>query len=637
MDLKKILLFVVACLAVVFTAGAQQQGMVRSLERPKQPSKGIAGATVSILELKNDLVTDKEGKFSFTIRDKNSFKVTRVQKKGYTLVDKQLLGRKFSYSSVPIEIVMVSDKQLASDKKLIEDKAYDRAKKTYEARIAELERQLAEKTITEKAYYAEREVAINDYDKYVQLIDEMAERYAMTDYKGLSDINRQIQECIENAELERADSLINSKGDFDQREQELLKKKETTQRIEELYNKSQEDYQYTLNDLARDYYNKYTIFAAIFRNDSAAYWLERRANLDATNIVWQNDAGCFLKDYLANYTLAMEYYQRGLREAIVKDGEQSDWAATFYNNIGLVYYEQGEYDQALEYYNKALEIDEKLLGKDNPSTATSYNNIGTVYEEQGEYDQVLEYKNKALDIREKVLGEDHPETAISYNSIGTVYYYQRDYIQALEYLHKALDIREKVLGENHPETGQSYNNIGVVYDNLGDYAQALEYHNKALDIRKKVLGEDHPETAISYNNIGGAYYEQGEYTQALGYYNKALEIYEKVLGGNHPETALSYNNIGLIYNEQGDYVQALEYYKKALEIHEKVLGGDHLHTATSYNNIGWVYRKQGDYKKALEYFEKAYVIRQQKLGEYHPDTKDAKSSIRIMNILLDGK
>lgn len=103
------------CLTAALSVMAQtQHGIVRTLERPKQPSQGINGAIVNILEYKNNLLTDKNGKFSFSIPGKkpgDSFKVTRVQKKDYTLVDKHLLGRKFSYSStVPIEIVMVSDK-----------------------------------------------------------------------------------------------------------------------------------------------------------------------------------------------------------------------------------------------------------------------------------------------------------------------------------------------------------------------------------------------------------------------------------------------------------------------------------------------------------------------------------------------
>ena len=148
MFMKKIVFVVLLCLAVSLIAVAQkQEGNIRTLEKSNRPSQGIDGATINILEYKNALVTKKGGKFSFTISDKkqgDAFKVSRVTKKGYTLVDKHLQGRKFPYSStVPLEIVMVSDKQLAADKKMIEDKAFAKAKKTYETQVAELERKLA--------------------------------------------------------------------------------------------------------------------------------------------------------------------------------------------------------------------------------------------------------------------------------------------------------------------------------------------------------------------------------------------------------------------------------------------------------------------------------------------------------------
>ena len=89
--------------------------------------------------------------------------------------------------------------------------------------------------------------------------------------------------------------------------------------------------------------------------------------------------------------------------------EHPDTAAT-YDNIGQVYYSQGDYTKALEYYFKALDIKEKVLGKEHPSTATSYNNIGGGYYSQGDYTKALEYLQKAFDIRKQKLGSDHPYT-----------------------------------------------------------------------------------------------------------------------------------------------------------------------------------------------------------------------------------
>ena len=637
--MKKTLLIVMACLAISHVAGAQkQQGIVRTLEKAKRPSVGIDRVTVNILEYPNALVTKKGGKFSFSIPGKkqgDSYKVSRVQKKGYTLVDKHLQGRQYSYSaSVPLEIVMVSDKQLASDKKQIEDKAFARAKKTYETRIAQLERQLAGKAISDSIYYAERERLSDDYDNYIKLIDEMAERYAMTDYKGLSEINRQILECIENAELERADSLINSKGDFDRREQELREQQELNQATAEFLARSQRDAEFKLNDLAEDYYNKYTIHKGKFQNDSAAYWLERRANLDTTNVEWIYDVGLFVEDYMADYDSAMDYYQRGLRLAQELFGNQSKWAAKFYHSIGSICAIKADYDKALDYMCKALDISELVLGTEHPDVATSYNNIGLVYYYKGTYDKALEYWQKDLDISEHIFGTKHLDFATTYHNIGMVYYSNRDYDKALDYYQKALVFFESDVDYDYPYVAGSFNDIGRIYNDKGDYDKALECYQKSLGISERLLGTEHPYVSMAYNNIGSVYESKGNSEKALEYYQKALDIDERIFGTEHPDVATSYNNIGFVYYGRADYEKALEYFQKALGIYERALGTNNPDVALSYNNIGHVYSSKGDYDKALEYLRKALDIGERVLGAEHPDIQITKEKIDEVKKLM---
>ncbi|MBQ6168075.1 MAG: DUF2225 domain-containing protein [Muribaculaceae bacterium] len=194
------------------------------------------------------------------------------------------------------------------------------------------------------------------------------------------------------------------------------------------------------------------------------------------------------------------------------------------------------YEQAIDVYLRQIAMSEKLYGTDSKEIATSYNNIGLAYWDQGEYGKALEFHKKALDIDEKKLGKEHPDTATDYNNIGAVYKSQCEYDKALEFNFKALDIREKVLGKEHPQTATCYNNIGLVYKRLGKYDKALEYYFKALDIDEKALGKEHPDTAIDYNNIGWVYREQGDYKKALEYYEKAYEIRKIKLGEKHPDT-----------------------------------------------------------------------------------------------------
>ena len=426
MNIKNTLWLTLCLLSAVMASAQVQQGYVRTINRPDRQPVPVANVTLSISGAPNAVLSNQDGTFSFNCTGQ-SYRIMRVQKQGYQLIDKDVIGRQQPFSpSVRQEIVMVSEEDLEADKSRIEEKAYARAQADYERRLAEIQQQLAAQEITEQQA-AQAEVALGDnYRQYVELIGDMAERYAMMDYEGISDLNRQILQCIENAELEKADSLINTKGSMEQRFQEIREQQQTNQQTREFLEQSEKSLAFKVNDLAEDCYSKYTIFESMYQNDSAAFYLERRAALDTTNVEWQNQAGEFINNRLGNYPLALGYYQRVLHQSLFQFGEESEWTATGYNNTGSAYHYQGEYAKALEYHQKALAIREKVLGPEHPDVALSYNNIATIYYSQGDYAKALEYHQKALAIREKVLGPEHPDVAHSYNNIATIYNSQGD-------------------------------------------------------------------------------------------------------------------------------------------------------------------------------------------------------------------
>ncbi len=66
------------------------------------------------------------------------------------------------------------------------------------------------------------------------------------------------------------------------------------------------------------------------------------------------------------------------------------------DNIGLVYYNKGDYPKALEYYERCLEIETKIKGKDSIDVAETLNNIGSVYYNKGDYPKALECYERCL-------------------------------------------------------------------------------------------------------------------------------------------------------------------------------------------------------------------------------------------------
>ena len=626
----KRLLWITLCACMTFCALAQkQQGIVRTIERPGQKSVGLNGVTIKINEYPNAIVSGKGGKFSFTIQGKKQGDrclVTRVEKKGYTLIDKL---PSFAYSfSTPVEIVLVSNKQLQQDEKRIRDKAFQEAEARYHKRIAELERQLDAKTISEEQYREQLQHVFDGYKNYIKMIDDMARRYAMTDYKGISDINRQIQECIENAEFERADSLINSKGDIQQRKQKLDEKRDVKQKIDSLSLVLQEEINFGTNELASDFFTKHLICAERYDNDSAAYWLEQRAKLDTTNVEWLCATGIFIDYYIDDQPLAIQYFQKCVNQVKNQFRDDNNELSTLYNHIGICYNKLGNDSIALDYFNKALLFP---AGEDSLTIANIYSNIGLLFSEHADTQSALDYCLKALRIRMNMYGENHASVANSYNNIGLIYYDKKDFSLAINYLLKALSIRELLRGHYHPETAITCNNIGAVYDEQGDYDMALDYYNKALDIQERVLGTNHIHLASTYNNIGLVYKRQKNYIKAKEFYLKSLRIYNKVSGYEHPLAAKIYNNLGSIEEDNGEYDKAIEYYNKALSIQEKRFGENHPETALVYNNIGLFYLNQKSYIKAIDYLDKAYVIFNDYLGLNNPYSQSIERAINYVN------
>ena len=213
--MKTRILSIISVIMLALPLSAQvQQGYVKTLGRPGAPGKPLQGVTVRVRGVMNALVSDANGSFKIQAtgkKDGDAIIINSVRKNGYELKDKGIVGRSLVFSSrVPIQLVMVSSAQLAADKKRIEDKAYKVAETNYKKKLAALDKQKKQNELSAKDYEAQLQELENRYENYMALVGDMGERYALTDYDELDSIDAQINTCIENGELDKADSLIHT-------------------------------------------------------------------------------------------------------------------------------------------------------------------------------------------------------------------------------------------------------------------------------------------------------------------------------------------------------------------------------------------------------------------------------------------
>ena len=465
--------------------GIVQESTMIMDKNGKPKKKPLAGVRIFTGKGVSD---SSNAKGEFTLKpDAVPFKIIQVKKNEYTLLSPEQGTRTYYDNNEILDVLMVSDKTFNNYMDSQMNVATEAREKKKKQALEEIEQQKDEGKIKYGEYFQKQDSINKAYDEQMKRLVEFVERSCKEFFKGMEQIDKEIDDCIMKGDYLKADSLLISKGYFNERIKNIEKLKQVTEQL--------------VKDAVSD------------------CWKYSDINRDKEN-----------------YTNALLYLDtaRVLQEKYLEP-LHPDLAYT-YNNIGVAYWNQGKYEEALKWFDKALEIQEKVLDPLSPSLASSYRNKGAVYKNQGNLEEAMKWYDKALEIREKVLDPLHPDLATIYNNKGLVYFNQGKYEEALKWIDKALEIKEKVLDPLSTSLAISYVSKGVVYFNQGKYEEALKWYDKALEIEEKVLDPLHPSLANTYNNKGSVYWRQGKYEEALEYFEKALPGYIKNYGEEHEKT-----------------------------------------------------------------------------------------------------
>ena len=223
------LLIPVLLVSVSSLCSAQVQfGYVRTAGDTKKACKPLSKVTI-MMDNGSAFVSGDDGSFALSVPyirgEGESLPIVRIKKRGFELLDRDCISNGFLYSSsVPLEIVMISSAILEKTKAKIERRARSKATWRYRQERDKLDRLLKENAISLQRYRKEVEALDKHLKTFGSLISMMADRYARTDYGKHDSVNTVINECIVNVDLEKADSLINTKGNVVQRAELVIDK-----------------------------------------------------------------------------------------------------------------------------------------------------------------------------------------------------------------------------------------------------------------------------------------------------------------------------------------------------------------------------------------------------------------------------
>ena len=296
--------------------------------------------------------------------------------------------------------------------------------------------------------------------------------------------------------------------------------------------------------------------------------------------------------------------------SLLKTDKEDTNKVNHLNKIAEKYWHLGSFGSAMNFALDALQLSEKQNPIYKKGMTTAYNNLGVIFRNQGEYPKALEYYFKELKTAEEIQNKN--VIAISLGNIGTVYGAQMYYTKALDYFFKTLKMSEELNDKYGIE--RHLGNIGNVYEEMAKGAKtkfkidslnnkALIYYSKALN-RAEDIGDKNG-IARHLGNMGIVYHNKGDYQKAMDNYFTAMKITNEL--GDKKTIAINLDNIGSLYTDLKKYDESEKFLLDGCKLDKEI--GALNNEMDCENHLSILYEKTNRYQLALEHYKKAMVLK----------------------------
>ena len=298
--------------------------------------------------------------------------------------------------------------------------------------------------------------------------------------------------------------------------------------------------------------------------------------------------------YLGNYYYTLkhqdsaEYYLKECIRLADKPNEHK-LKANALASLGAIASDRGDYKRAIQIMDSVskvyLELDDYLF------YGASIGDIGLSYYQMGDYSKASEKTFEALEILDTITKQPVHKADLL-RRMGHINNAQGSHEKALDYYQQALEIYNAA--SDYLYQVYILNDIGIVEWDLERHNEALKYFEKSLALSLKY---NYPEMVGNcYSNIGSLYTDMGEYQKALPYELKGFEQLQQT--GTMSSIVTTYSTVGDLYSRLGKHSQAMEYLDRGVHLADSTKALDQLSHA--FLTRAKAYERVGDLRKALE-------------------------------------
>jgi tetratricopeptide (TPR) repeat protein len=227
-------------------------------------------------------------------------------------------------------------------------------------------------------------------------------------------------------------------------------------------------------------------------------------------------------------------------ESAVERQEKVQLQAMLWCEIGVTWYDTGDYEQALQCHQQC----EQLLMEAGITMGPVWAHIrlqqSYVYWGKSVYEEAQRLALDALRLFEEEVKQQN----------------------RLRPLH-VTRIRRTLAGE-FIDLGRTHELLGMIANGAGQYAEALDHLETALTLHEQYNSQR--EIAVACCNLGDAYLRKAEHTLAETLFLRSLNVAERV--GEMPLAGVNLCNLGILALRTGDLVKAEEWLKRGITLLE---------------------------------------------------------------------
>ena len=243
-----------------------------------------------------------------------------------------------------------------------------------------------------------------------------------------------------------------------------------------------------------------------------------KLNDDLTNSeALGNIAECF--SYQSLLDSAVTYYVKAVK--LSEKLNNTKKMASYYNGMGIVFYQLGDYEKSISYLKKAADI--KYKEGDMLYYTTINCNISAILQRRGKFNEAIAL---LLDSEKKLKNFDKVEILANlYNTLGSAYQLGKKNLDSAEYYY-AKNIALISKPEHEAFRLAAYLNIGQLYIESKQYDRAEFNLMKALDLSISLSRKN--ERIHAYENLSNLYEAKQDYKNALYYKNLQTTLRDSI-------------------------------------------------------------------------------------------------------------